>query len=95
MQNTAIYNKGISTVQGSSNFSASFNTLSLAGSNILLTHTHTHTHTHTRLTVGRSIFFNVRIRAREACRNPIVQRDSKEFLCTVFLCISGNKITTI
>ena len=43
MQNTAIYNKGISTVQGSSNFSASFNTLSLAGSNILLTHTHTHT----------------------------------------------------
>ena len=43
MQNTAIYNKGISAVQGSSDSPESFNTLYLLGSNILLTHTHTHT----------------------------------------------------
>ncbi len=33
-------------MQGNVCFSASFNVLSLAGSNNLLTHTHTHTHSH-------------------------------------------------
>ena len=44
--NSHIYNKDANwAVQGNVDFSASFNTLYLLGSNNLLTHTHTHTHT--------------------------------------------------
>ena len=42
--NSHIYNKDANwAVQGNIDFSASFNTLYLLGSNNLLTHTHTHT----------------------------------------------------
>ena len=44
MQNTVIIIQGISVAQGKCDFPASFNTLYLLGSDILLTHTHTHTH---------------------------------------------------
>ena len=42
MQNTVIIIQGISVAQGKCDFPASFNTLYLLGSDILLTHTHTH-----------------------------------------------------
>ena len=69
--NRHIYNKGVANranqgagraVQGTFDFPVSFNTLYLAGLNILLTHTHTHTHT--QLTASLPTFFNLRIRAR-------------------------------
>ena len=45
MQNTVIIIQGISVAQGKCDFPASFNTLYLLGSDILLTHPHTHTPT--------------------------------------------------
>ena len=72
-----IYSIRYNVVQRNFTFSASFNVLSLAGSDNLLTHTHTHTHTHFR---HLSCFF---LRARVAQCNRIIQRRFERFWCTV------------
>ena len=64
MQNTVIIIQGISVAQGKCDFPASFNTLYLLGSDILLTHTHT----------PNRQFFPVRIRARKERLKHILQR---------------------
>ena len=83
MQNTVIIIQGISVAQGKCDFPASFNTLYLLGSDILLTHTHTHTHTHT----PNRQFFPVRIRARKERLKHILQRLSVRIALAVFSCI--------
>ncbi len=79
MQNTVIIIQGISVAQGKCDFPASFNTLYLLGSDILLTHTHTHT--------PNRQFFPVRIRARKERLKHILQRLSVRIALAVFSCI--------
>ena len=67
MQNTVIIIQGISVVQGKCDFPASFNTLYLLGSDILLTHTHTHSLSlslsHTHLTANSFPFAYARVKS--------------------------------
>ena len=58
-------------------FSASFNVLSLAGSNNLLTHTHSH--------LASNYTFFTFAYAREACRIPHKQRAPRSSLCSLFV----------
>ena len=74
MQNTVIIIQGISVAQGKCDFPASFNTLYLLGSDILLT------------TPNRQ-FFPVRIRARKERLKHILQRLSVRIALAVFSCI--------
>ena len=75
MQNTVIIIQGISVAQGKCDFPASFNTLYLLGSDILLTHT------------PNRQFFPVRIRARKERLKHILQRLSVRIALAVFSCI--------
>jgi len=43
-----LYSNGMAELQRNRDVYATFNSLYLVSSNILLTHTHTHTHTHTQ-----------------------------------------------
>ena len=71
-----IYSIRYNVVQRNFIFSASFNVLSLACSDNLLTHTHTHTHTSGTLVA----FSYARVRRSVT---PIAQRRSERFWCTV------------
>ena len=53
---------------------------------------HTHTHTHTQALQANFIYLFSRIRAREACRNHRLQRDSQVIPLQSDLCFSGNTI---
>ena len=70
-------------------FSASFNVLSLAGSNNLLTHTHTHTHTHTQErdqykdTRDARVIYNINTYKQRVCKKFFIN-----FLHALFACIN-------
>ena len=67
-------------------FSASFNVLYLVDSEKSVTHTHT------QALQANFIYLFSRIRAREACRNHRLQRDSQVIPLQSDLCFSGNTI---
>ena|GEM_PF-1234682 len=52
----------------------------------------THTHTHTQALQANFIYLFSRIRAREACRNHRLQRDSQVIPLQSDLCFSSNTI---
>jgi len=74
-----LYSNGMAELQRNRDVYATFNSLYLVSSNILLTHTHTHTHTHRR-TAAKFLYkyFNVRARGARAkpYRHRISQRNS-------------------
>ena len=80
-----LYSNGMAELQRNRDIYATFNSLYLVSSNILLTHTHTHTHTHTGAPPLNS-YTNILMYAREELvQSPTDTGFHKETLCLILL----------